>query len=102
MSPKFTKVYTDGFRAYRFEHDGRTYEAFRFESKAGGWCVDRIDGDTRTRIVCAEDTRKAAVAQIVDSSAPETETPKHAPGTLVDPWTWLRRAGDPYTRKPRP
>lgn len=34
--------------------------------------------------------------------APEPETPKQVPGTLVDPWTWLRRAGDPYTRNPRP
>lgn len=67
--PKFTKVYTDGYRSYRFEHNGRTYEAFRFNSQLLGWCVDRIDGYQHTRVVCGEDTRKAAVAQIVEVEA---------------------------------
>lgn len=64
--PKFTKTYTDGYRSYRFGHNGQTYEAFRFQSKLLGWCVDRIDGGKHTRIVGGEDTRRAAVAQILE------------------------------------
>jgi hypothetical protein len=63
--PKFTKAYTDGYRSYRFEHDGQTYEVFRFRSKLLGWCVDRIDNGEHTRIVGGEDTRRAAVMEIV-------------------------------------
>ncbi|MGW2861974.1 hypothetical protein [Streptomyces sp. NPDC001205] len=62
--PKFTKTYTGGYRSYRFEHCGQTYEVFRFQSKFLGWCVDRVDGYKHTRIVVAEDTRRAAVSQI--------------------------------------
>lgn len=65
-APKLTKVYSGGYRSYRFEHEGQTYEAFRFGSKVLGWCVDRIDGATSTRVVFAEDTRRSAVAQIVN------------------------------------
>ncbi|MEV5941299.1 hypothetical protein [Streptomyces sp. NPDC051994] len=62
--PQFTKTYTGGYRSYRFEHGGQTYEVFRFKSKVLGWCVDRIDGHQHARIVVAEDTRRAAVSQI--------------------------------------
>lgn len=64
--PRFAKVYTGGYRSYRFEHNGQTYEAFRFASGAGAWSVDRIDGDKTTRVVTAEDTRRAAVAQVIE------------------------------------
>jgi hypothetical protein len=63
--PKFAKTYTDGYRSYRFEHDGQTYEVFRFQSKLLGWCVDRIDGGEHTRVVGGEDTRRGAVMEIV-------------------------------------
>ncbi|MFE0533811.1 hypothetical protein ACFW20_07155 [Streptomyces nigra] len=69
--PKFTKVHTDGYASYRFEHNGQTYEAFRFTSGMGAWSVDRIDGDRKTRVVTAEDTRKAAVAAVIEAPAPE-------------------------------
>lgn len=62
--PKFTKTYTGGYRSYRFEHGGQTYEVFRFQSKFLGWCVDRIEDGKCIRIVFAEDTRRAAVSQI--------------------------------------
>ncbi|MFJ2249420.1 hypothetical protein [Streptomyces sp. NPDC087862] len=70
--PKFRKITTDGHPAYRFELNGKTYEANRFASGAGAWNVDLIDGKKRTTVVSGKDTRTAAVAAIVDTPQAET------------------------------
>ncbi|MET9816537.1 hypothetical protein [Streptomyces sp. NPDC006355] len=71
--PKFTKITTGGHPAYRFEHDGKTFRAYRYASGAGAWNVDRIDGEQRTPVVRGRDTRAAAVAAVID--APKDEQP---------------------------
>lgn len=71
--PRFTKVHTDGYPSYRFEHNGQTYEAFRFASGAGAWSVDRVDGNKMTRVVTAEDTRKAAVTKVIEAPEPAAD-----------------------------
>jgi hypothetical protein len=71
--PKFTKITTGGHPAYRFDHDGKTFRAYRYASGAGAWNVDRIDGEQRTPVVRARDTRAAAVAAVID--APKDEQP---------------------------
>ncbi|MFJ8855262.1 hypothetical protein [Streptomyces sp. NPDC102437] len=70
--PKFRKITTDGHPAYRFELNGKTYEANRFASGAGAWNVDLIDGKKRTTVVSGKDTRTAAVAVIVDTPQAKT------------------------------
>jgi hypothetical protein len=76
--PKFTKITTDGHPAYRFEHDGKTFEAFRYASGAGAWNVDRIEGEQRTAVVRGKDTRAAAVTAVID--APQDEQPAQPDG----------------------
>ncbi|WP_143645584.1 hypothetical protein [Streptomyces swartbergensis] len=63
--PKFTKITTEGHPAYRFDHDGKTFEAFRHASGAGAWNIDGIDGEQRTAVVRGKDTRAAAVAAAI-------------------------------------
>ncbi|MFE6000415.1 hypothetical protein ACFQ6C_26700 [Streptomyces sp. NPDC056454] len=64
--PRFIKTYTGGYRSYRFQHNGQTYEVFRFRSNLLGWCVDRIDGMEQKRVISGEDTRRAAVLEIIE------------------------------------
>lgn len=72
--PKFTKITTGGHPAYRFDHNGKTFRAYRYASGAGAWNVDRIDGEKRTPVVRGRDTRAAAVAAAIAEPAAEAKS----------------------------
>jgi hypothetical protein len=70
--PKLTKISTDGYPFYRFEHNGDTYEVNRFATGRGAWNIECTRDGKRIDSHTGFDTRRAAIESVIETPQAET------------------------------